>query len=74
MTGRDYLLSKFHLHGNVLTTADLISDMKTAAEYRRLIVELSQRGHMILREKITPNLWKYTLLIPDKDGQLPLAI
>lgn len=75
MSQRDYLLSKFHIHGGVLTTGDMIKDIHLAAEYRRLLCELRKRGHNILMRKLERNLFEYRLQPPDDgNGQMRLAV
>lgn len=71
---RDLLLSKFHLNGNVLTTAHFAQDPRLACEYRRLLCELRKMGHAIVKTKLERNLFRYTLMSFDATGQGRLAI
>lgn len=80
MTQSAYLLGMFASHHNVLTTTDLISDIHTAAEYRRILCDLDKKGYVIQREKVGRNLWKYRLTAEpmkfevEPDGQMRMAI
>lgn len=70
MTQRDLLLSKFQMHGGVLTTADFAADRKLSCEYRRLLCELRKK-YTITKRKIENNLFEYRLQPPaDASGQL----
>ena len=67
-----YVIDKFRAHGGALSTLDFISDIKTAAEYRRILCDLKNKGFNVRSEKVTPKHWRYTLVewpIFDKSGQ-----
>lgn len=74
ITQSDLMLAKFHIHGNVLTTADFATDPKLACEYRRIICDLDKKGYVIQRSKLKDNLWQYTLITEDQTGQMRMAI
>jgi hypothetical protein len=57
----EYVINKFRAHDNVLSTYDFISDIKTAAEYRRLLCDLKKKGFRIESFKATPRHWIYRL-------------
>ena len=65
-----YVLDKFRDSGGTLSTMDFISDIRTAAEYRRILCDLDKKGWVILRTKITPKHWRYTLVESEPSGQL----
>lgn len=69
-----YVVEKFRNHGGTLSTFDFITDIKTAAEYRRLICDLKKKGYHVISKKITPKHWQYTLCEEDNTGQLRIAI
>lgn len=69
-----YLIDKFRAHHGTLSTMDLISDIKTAAEYRRLLCDLKKKGFNVIAEKVTPKIWRYTLLEAESSGQMRLSI
>lgn len=68
-----YMIEKFKSKDGILTTFDMISDVKVAAEYRRLMCDLKKKGYVILAEKATPKQWVYRLLESDDKGQLSLV-
>lgn len=73
MTQRDLLLAKFHMNGNVLTTAHFAQDPMLACEYRRLLCELRKKpGYSVAKRKITNNLFEYTLVqfFEESNGQM----
>lgn len=68
-----YMLEKFKSRDGILTTYDMISDIHTAAEYRRIICDLKNKGYVITTHKATPRQWVYRLVQVEDNGQL-LAI
>lgn len=68
-----YVVEKFKAHGGTLSTFDFITDIRTAAEYRRLLCDLEKKGYHIIRNKITQKHWNYTLLEASGD-QMQIAI
>ena len=69
-----YLLDKFRAYGGTLSTMDFITDIRLAAEYRRLMCDLRDKGYHIISKKVTPKHWIYTLLEEEKTGQMRMAI
>ena len=65
--GWQYVLDKFHAHHNTLSTFDFISDIKTAAEYRRILCDLKKKGYRVESLKATPRHWVYRLIETQPD-------
>ena len=65
--GWQYVLDKFHAHNNILSTFDFISDIKTAAEYRRILCDLKKKGYRVESFKATPRQWVYRLVESQPD-------
>lgn len=71
--GWQHAIDKFRAHGGTLSTMDFITDIKLAAEYRRVLCDLKKKGYRILSQKVTPKHWRYTLLETDESGQMQLV-
>ena len=69
----EYMLGKFKRNNGVLTTMDMISDLHTAAEYRRTLCDLKEKGYVILTSKISQKSWRYQLLQTEPSGQQVFA-
>ena len=68
-----YVLNKFRENHGTLSTLDFITDLRTAAEYRRIICDLKNKGYHIVSKKMTPKHWEYTLYEEEENGQLCLV-
>lgn len=62
MTQHEALISLFHSHQNVLTTADFAENRQLSCEYRRCLVDLRRKGYAYTCEPIKRNLFRYTLV------------
>ncbi len=68
-----YVIRKFRDHNGTLSTMDFISDLRTAAEYRRILCDLKNKGYHVISKKVTPKHWEYTLLEAEDTGQMRLV-
>ena len=69
-----YVIDKFRDNGGTLSTYDFITDIRTAAEYRRILCDIKKKGYHVISKKITPKHWEYILCEADETGQLQIAI